>query len=1205
MLPTLFQRTIEDLDEVQLTELVGGLLRAEANAVGLPASSFVYSAQVKASDEGLDALVKDVPAGASLFLPQGETGFQFKAVRGTISSLKLGDELEKPGPRRVLQNGGSYILVWGRDLNPKSLREAEEALAEEAAAVSSEPTVAVWPAATVARFCLRFPGVPQSLGLIDFGPVKSLAEWKRSLKSDERPFCADAQRAALVDELRRRLGDGSGGLIARIVGDSGIGKSRAVAEALDVDRLAGLTFYAPTTDGLERFLALLRGYDDLDAILVIDEVGAHDIDRLVEDVAAVGRQIRLVTIGLSGARRLYPGHLDIELGRLSTKTMTELVKAEAALDDRAAQFVAEAVEGYPQMAFEILDEISRNPDAADLSRLAQMRRPRELLERTVPEQFHVPLGVLSLFHSVGCRGDLEFEIEELANDFPVSAADLRRTIRDAEDRYIRLAGRRCYVRPKLVATWLAGEIIEEHGNAVISWIERLSSALQQQFVHQLQNFGSGPSAFRDAISAFIDRNERFRRPDDFDEAAARFLHAAAAVAPTQVATSINALLADASPAQMRAIPRRDLVWALEHLIWWPETYEDAVEALFTLAEHESEDWSNNATGEFVGSFQVSLGGTLVPHSDRLTWLRSKFDDSTPAQLPLIAQAAASGLSSHQTRMSNASYGALEPRDWRPQTADELVDALRGSFDLLLACVDRAEEGTAERRTAVDLLAENLRSLVARGFLDEVETALLGRSWSEDERARLTSQLRDVRRYDEPPATLDARIAALIESLLGSDFEERLGIVLATKPWDLLEDNDWHKTPPVVEQLVAEVIEHRELLRPAILIATTAPDEGSSFQFFLHCAARLGPEAVAEPALAHEPPVWPVVAAALTQITTTSQAEWGDQILKDVLTHAPQEFVGLLRAIPLTSERVGMVVFAIGRGVLSGDDFASLIFGAPIKHLHARDAFRLTEAIGCSAMNGRGMEAALGMLYQWVEDHPDAAHGAAPTASRLLLRAAGTEGRLGNMTAHYVERLIEDVPLNFRTKAEIWCQLARNADIGEAQPTLWLAEKMIEEDPDEAAALILATLATGLERPYPRWTFALESGKLLSMAASATSAESVWARLAQHDDMALRFLLRHIRWSGDEPEPLVRAFLLSERLADLEDEAYVNFSNALGTVSGPFYVATERERDRAKSWLASLSGTPAASWAEKLVGSYDRRLERDRVTEEEEDLFLHG
>jgi len=89
----------------------------------------------------------------------------------------------------------------------------------------------------------------------------------------------------------------------------------------------------------------------------------------------------------------------------------------------------------------------------------------------------------------------------------------------------------------------------------------------------------------------------------------------------------------------------------------------------------------------------------------------------------------------------------------------------------------------------------------------------------------------------------------------------------------------------------------------------------------------------------------------------------------------------------------------------------------------------------------------------------------------------------------------------------------------------------------------------------------------------------------------------------EPEPLVRMFLLSDRLHGLENDAWRGFFNTLGVVSGPFYLALENELMRAKSWHTSLAGTSAESWAQMLIERYETDVEWHRRRDEEENLHL--
>ena len=212
MLPSLFQPRITDLDELKFTDLVGRLLMAEATAISLPPNGFTYSLEVKVGDEGLDGEARAVPEGQSSVFPDGSSGYQFKAVKGWLSALDLETEVQKAGSRRILEADGTYVLAWSRELNPKQQKEVEEELLRCAAMLTDNPKTLVWSAAHVAALCVRYPSVAQAVGLVQFGPSRSLEQWLQALKSADCPYFPDAAREGLSDELntpsrkRGRLG---------------------------------------------------------------------------------------------------------------------------------------------------------------------------------------------------------------------------------------------------------------------------------------------------------------------------------------------------------------------------------------------------------------------------------------------------------------------------------------------------------------------------------------------------------------------------------------------------------------------------------------------------------------------------------------------------------------------------------------------------------------------------------------------------------------------------------------------------------------------------------------------------------------------------------------------------------------------------------------------------------------------------------------
>src|SRR5262249_19260903 len=127
------------------------------------------------------------------------------------AAFDLAVELRKEGPKLLLQEGGSYVLVSSQDLNPAQRARLEQAVAAEAAAVFAElgvvdysPKTEVWDAQTLAGLCQLHPAPAAAIGLMEFGAALSLEELLETLRASERPFQSDEARENAIDRLRER-----------------------------------------------------------------------------------------------------------------------------------------------------------------------------------------------------------------------------------------------------------------------------------------------------------------------------------------------------------------------------------------------------------------------------------------------------------------------------------------------------------------------------------------------------------------------------------------------------------------------------------------------------------------------------------------------------------------------------------------------------------------------------------------------------------------------------------------------------------------------------------------------------------------------------------------------------------------------------------------------------------------------------------------
>jgi len=124
-----------------------------------------------------------------------------------VSALRLSKELEKPGPKRILKDGGTYVLVWQADLNDRQRLAAEAALDAEAKKIVDAPRWRIWDASAILRLAERHPAVVEALELVEFGAVRGLQELEESLRVEDRPYEPDTERAAAIEQMRSRAGE--------------------------------------------------------------------------------------------------------------------------------------------------------------------------------------------------------------------------------------------------------------------------------------------------------------------------------------------------------------------------------------------------------------------------------------------------------------------------------------------------------------------------------------------------------------------------------------------------------------------------------------------------------------------------------------------------------------------------------------------------------------------------------------------------------------------------------------------------------------------------------------------------------------------------------------------------------------------------------------------------------------------------------------
>lgn len=812
-------KDIENLSDHQLTDLLRRLLHCEAAEYDLPQPHIDVPQNITIADGGKDGRITWSGGPDTTARLKRNTLIQIKATEmgkakckaemlfteevNNADGSKTNSTKLLPKIESVLNVGGRYMLFCnhaGRtDDRVEGIREALKHgnLQDPANAdvVVYDPTmIAAWtnkyfPAVIAVKRCLN---MHLPLPLLTWSLV---SEYGAHTKTE---YITTALVKQQMDTIASTAAKGG---IVRVVGLSGLGKTRLVIESFRADiTLRERVAFVDAADMAEpELLAYVTHLvaSQLSGVLVVDNCSSDLHTTLSDKLNHSNNKMSLVTLDYTPDT--VPGSQVLVEVLPAERSIIEgiLAKLFPGLLPDDVERIIEFSEGHPQIA--ILLSTANLTDPKILGQITDKSLVKKLLwERGAApndkaEKVIVAASLFTNFgFSDGKEGDRKFIASKICDlsdqEFHNHAKSfIKRGVLQQVGAFVRVTPRPLAWR--LAAQWwedcadiYAEELIKD------DWPPSLSEAMCSQL-----EYLSDSKAAHTVAEKLCQPNCPFVSAEQLNSKRGSRLFCAIATVDHNLA--VNALTRTFAKFQredfLKIGPgRRYLTWALEKLVFPKETFEKAALLLAQFASAETESISNNATGIFSRLFQIALAGTEASLKMRIQLADAIFSTNDSELIDVCTRQLTNGFK--WTSFNRMSYAEKQGRrlvlvDYVASKEEihwyweQLIDRL-----LPMACGDTEIANFLQNK-----LSQAFRLLIANSRIDLLERIIVTVISKRDSWPEAASVLKLAMTHEASRISEDSRpkLHTLLETLEPKNFQDKFHYWISVPPWNESEKNE--------------------------------------------------------------------------------------------------------------------------------------------------------------------------------------------------------------------------------------------------------------------------------------------------------------------------------------------------------------------------------------------------------------------------------
>lgn len=770
------------------------MLRVESSAANLDGGQLTTTYLDNVGDEGVDAGLRR--AVRTKFIPSGDSAWQFKA--GDLSPSKSRKELHGASAAlRVLRNGGTYRLVLGADLTDTQVGRRRVALEEEAAVLGIDVRAGMFEvlnASDLATWAEEHPALAVSPLLRGIDNVAHpFALWSASNRHTG-PW-VDAPSRVSVTKAVREFVTGSNSLDLHIEGVSGVGKTRAVLEAIRGQDFEPLVAYVYAADVLPPTLIHQLQTQARHTILVVDECDAKRHETLAQQLPA-GSPVRLITIGEPAGDR--PRAESVLIEPLDDDALRQVLhQNQPALWHEHARFVVDASAGNVRLALLLADAIIKQPSSTANDLITSNVISSYVTQALPTGREFLACCALAVFPYFGYAGEPSAELTTLATAFDLTVTDLRAAVRHlANAGLLSEQGRYRSVSPHPLAIYLAARGWEDfHEHIVTRLLPAIDNSMTVRLFQRAADIGDF-QVTKEIVGQLLEPGGPYENVDLCDRSGEGLLilHFAA-LAPAATCGYMEAVLAGMSDDDLSDHPhcRRSVTWVFERLAWRTATFRRAADGLLRVASVIPRPGADDdhAARSWTGLFGTLLPTTATSPNERAQYLGEVATSADRRHRLLAAAAAGRALDTRETVVASAEMqgGVLVERRGRPATWGDVFTYREAAIDVLdvLARDDDAEVANLATGKLVDCIHPYLGIDRIRRYLASVITDLpdTGLTAVRTEITHLTALFERVN--DDVDNGIDARnrgLEELVAQLPPATPEQTIEFLANTRRWDL-------------------------------------------------------------------------------------------------------------------------------------------------------------------------------------------------------------------------------------------------------------------------------------------------------------------------------------------------------------------------------------------------------------------------------------